>query len=108
MPMPEPPAQVAIYAEVPGIDRTVDFLLTFGGATLYLSEDPKGRGKLEALVGYDLAKALGAKAHLLPRRVPLAKPWLSKVLATRGTSVADIARTLRVSEVSVRKYLRSA
>lgn len=84
----------------------MDFLLSFGGAELYLAEDPKGRSRLEELVGYDRARALGEAAHLLPRRVPLAKPWLARVFRARGYSVAETARTLRTTDKSVRGWLR--
>lgn len=104
---PRPPAQVAPYVEALGVELAIRFLLEFGGAELYLSEDPKGRSRLEALVGYDRAKALGTLAHVLPRRVPLAKRWLAHCLDARGESTAEIARTLRVSDTTVRAYLKS-
>lgn len=105
-PMPRPTAQVAPFFEVLGLDLTVEFILAFGGADLNLSEDPKGRGMVETLVGYEKAKTLGESAHRIPRRIPLAKRWLAHVLAWKGYSAAAIARTLRVSEVSVRQWLK--
>lgn len=103
---PRPTAQVAPFCEVLGLDLTVEFILAFGGADLNLSDDPKGRGMVEALVGYEKAKALGKQAHRIPRRIPLAKRWMTAVLAWRGYSSAAIARTLRVSEVTVRQWLK--
>jgi len=104
---PDPPAQVEVYVAVLGCDLTIDFLLTFGGTELYLTETPKDRSRLVALVGKEKAAALGRQAHLLQRRVPLAKPWLAACLGARGLSVAEIARTLRVTDVSVRGWLRA-
>jgi len=49
----------------------------------------------------------GAQAHRLPKRVPLAKKWLTQALASQGLPVAQIARTLRASDVSVRKWLEA-
>lgn len=56
------------------------------------------------LIGQDKAKALAAVADRLPLRVPLAKKWLANMLRWQGHSNAQIARTLRVSEVSVRRW----
>jgi hypothetical protein len=47
----------------------------FGGAELCLSENPREDSQLCALVGHDNARALG-KLLRMPRRIPLAKPWL--------------------------------
>ena len=104
---PPPPAQVAPYVEVFGAELAIDFLLTFGGADLYLTDSPKDRSRLVALVGKEKAAALGRQAHLLQRRVPLGKPWLARCLAARGLSRAEIARTLHVTDVTVRGWLRA-
>ena len=53
--MPKPTAQVAAHVEVLGAETTVLFLLTYGGAELYISGDPKGRSGHEGLMGYDKA-----------------------------------------------------
>ena len=105
-PMPRPTAQVAAYVDALGAETAVIFLLTYGGADLYIAEDPKGRSSHEVLVGYDQLKALAAVAHRLPKRVPLAKKWLAQMLYWQGHSTAKIARTLRSSDVSVRKWLK--
>ncbi|WP_168192222.1 hypothetical protein [Pararhodobacter marinus] len=42
----------------------------------------------------------------MPRRVPLANAWLSAMLAWQGLPVSDIARKLRVTDVTVRKMLK--
>lgn len=107
-PMPRPTAQVAVYVEVLGVDLAIDFLLTFGGAGLAVSQAPNGSSAYEALIGADKAKQLGAQAHRLAREVPLAKRWLAAMLHWQGRSKAEIARTLRVSQVSVRKWLKEA
>ena len=105
---PKPTAQVQPYFEVLGPDLTVDFLLTFGGAEMTISENPQGRSELEKLVGHEKTKALGQRLHLLQRRVPLAEKWLAKVLAWQGHGTATIARRLRVSDTTVRKWLKEA
>lgn len=103
---PRPPAQVAPYVEVLGVDGAVKFLLAFGGAELYLAANPKGRGRVERMFGADRAAALAAMAERLPRRVPTAKPWIAQVLRARGLPVAEIARILHATDVSVRAWLR--
>ena len=103
---PKPTAQVAPYVEAFGFDMAIAFLLQFGGAELYVGKNPRGRSQFEALVGAERAKALAALGHRLQPRVPLAKHWLAACLAVRGLSNAEIARTLRVSDTSVRGYLK--
>jgi len=104
---PAPTAQVATYVELLGPAKTVEFLLAFGGAELALSNNPRADSALAQMVGEEGARALGAHAHRLPKRVPLAKKWLTQALASQGLPVAQIARTLRASDVSVRKWLEA-
>lgn len=103
-PMPRPTAQVAPYIEAMGAETTVTFLLAFGGADLVIADDPTHRAAYVRLIGQDNAKALATVAHSLPRRVPLAKKWLAEMLRWQGNSTAQTARTLRVSEVTVRRW----
>ena len=108
-PMPRATAQVQPYVDVLGADLTMRFLLQFGGAELYLAADPKGRSAVTALLGYDKAKELAARpSQTMQRRIPLAKRWLATMLDWPGNSAAEIARTLRVSDVSVRRWLKEA
>jgi hypothetical protein len=103
---PKPPAQVEPYFRVLGPDLTVDFLLQFGGAPIYMAENPKGRGQLERLYGSDKAAELAASCgHLFKKRVPLAKRWLARMLHWKGHTKVQIARTLRASDVSVSAWL---
>lgn len=104
---PRPPAHIAAYVEVLGPDMAVEFLLSFGGAELYLPANPRGRSKVEALVGAENVKALQARAGELSARVPTAKPWIAQVFASKGLPVAEIARKLHTTDVTVRKYLRA-
>lgn len=106
-PIPIPTAQVAPYVEILGTDLAVDFLLRFGGAELALSKDPRGGGQVSQMIGTDRESALHDHPRVGPRtRIPLAKKWLAEVLRWRGNSTADIARTLRASDVSVRRWLQ--
>ncbi|WP_243642050.1 DNA-binding domain-containing protein [Rhodovulum steppense] len=103
---PRAPALIAPYVDILGSALAVHFLLTFGGADLYMAAHPTERARVVQLVGVDLARALGAAE--LPRRVPLAKPWLAACLAHEGCPVADIARTLHASDTAVRSWLKRA
>lgn len=105
--LPPPPAHIETYVDILGVEGTVDFLLTFGGAELALSTDP-ARGRLARHVGRERAAQLAAHAGHLPRRVPLAKPWIAQVLRSQGLPVSQIARRLHVSDVAVRGYLKRA
>ena len=104
-PMPRATGQVAAFVDVLGADLAVLFLLRFGGAEMYMPADPKGKSAPQDLLGYDKLKELAARPRL-QRRVPLAKQWLAAMLDWQGHSKADIARTLRVSDVAVRRWLR--
>ncbi len=104
--LPRTPAQIEAYVHVLGVEGTIAFLLEFGGAELALSRNPRADSRVAQAVGLDLARALGAHAGHLPRRVPLAKPWIAQVLRAQGLPVAEIARRLHVSDVAVRGYLR--
>ncbi len=104
---PRPPAQIEPYVEILGVDLTVDFLLSFGGAELYIGKNPGDKSRLVQLVGLERAKALGAITERLQRRIPLQKPWTARYLSWKGLSVAEIARRLHTSDVSIRDWLRS-
>lgn len=102
------PAHIAGYVDVLGTDDAVEFLLTFGGAELYLAETPTERSQVVQVIGMERATALAkvASDRDMPRRVPTAKPWLAAVLWQKGLPVAKIARRLHVSDVTVRSYLK--
>lgn len=103
---PRPTAQVQPYVDALGVETTIEFLLSFGGAELPVASDPKGNGMLVRCIGYQKAKQLADISHLLQNRVPLASRWLAQCLYTQGLSKAAIARRLRLSDVTVRSYLR--
>lgn len=104
--IPRPPAHVAPYVEILGVDDAIAFLLNFGGSERHVARDPARRADIEAVIGHDKAEALAAAAPRLPRRHPLAKPWMAKVFRTKGLSVDAIARKLRGSNVAVRAWLK--
>jgi len=103
---PQPPAHVETYVRILGCELAVDFLMAFGGAQLYIAPNPKKRSRLSALVGPEKARALAGVSDHLPARVPTAKPWIAGVMRSKGLPVSEIARTLHVSDVSVRSWLK--
>lgn len=74
-PYPRPPVQIAPYVDVLGPDLAVEFLLTFGGAEIYLAANPQNRSRVAQLVGREKAQALAHHDHLLQPRVPLANAY---------------------------------
>ena len=50
---------------------------------------------------------MGERAETLQRRVPLAEDWLVAMLDWQGRTVSEIARELRISDVSVRAKLKT-
>lgn len=104
--LPPPPAHVARFAEAIGPELTMKLLLALGGGELGISDRPGARSRLVQIIGPDAARRLAARAHLLPRRIPLGNEWLARCLAAQGTPTAEIARTLRASDVAVRGWLK--
>lgn len=104
---PRAPAQVQPFVDALGTDGAVTFLLAFGGAELYIPADPKGASALVHVMGLEAARALSAVAQqaIIPKRIPTAKPWIARVLFTRGLPKAEIARRLHASDVAVRRWL---
>lgn len=102
---PIPPAQIAPFVQVLGIDGAIRFILAYGGAELVISANPRDGNDLVEMFGRDAVQALAALTGM-PRRIPLVKPWLAAYFHAEGLSIAQIARKLRVSDVAVRNYLR--
>ncbi|WP_112310191.1 terminase gpP N-terminus-related DNA-binding protein [Pseudogemmobacter bohemicus] len=106
-PMPKASAQVAPFVECLGPELAMQFLLRFGGAELYISANPQNGGGVEALVGREAMGRMVAHHRIGNhiRRVPLARRWLALMLHWQGYSTAQIARTLRATDVTVRNYI---
>lgn len=104
---PRPTAQVQMFVDALGTEGAVEFLLAFGGAELYLPQNPRPDSKLVEVMGMDAACALGAMAQrvMVPDRIPTAKPWIARVLRARGLPNAEIARRLHVTDVTVRRWI---
>ncbi|MEO8531358.1 MAG: helix-turn-helix domain-containing protein [Deltaproteobacteria bacterium] len=102
--MPRSPSHVAPFVEALGAELAVTFLLQFGGAELTLSTDPKGQGMVERLVGHERAAILAAT--VTQKRIPLANKWLAQMLIWQGHSIAEVARKLRTTDVSIRRWIR--
>ncbi|PTW61410.1 hypothetical protein C8N35_102119 [Breoghania corrubedonensis] len=104
--LPRPPAHIAPYVEALGHQRAAEFLLAFGGAAAYVAENPQERGKMTEAIGEDSVRALGAVLGFgRIDRVPVAGWWVAQVLYCRGASISQIARELRTSDKTVRKWL---
>jgi hypothetical protein len=104
---PRPPANLEPYVAVLGPDLAIDFLLRFGGARLYVPSQPGGRSAAEKMIGAERLRLLSLRlGERLTHRVPIGNRWIVAALAARGASVGDIARTVRVTDVSVIKWLR--
>lgn len=103
--LPRPPAHLEAYVRILGTEGAIGFLLRFGGAELYIPRTGAGSPQLAETLGPEAAQALGRAADRLPRRVPTGKPWIAKVRAAQGLPVAEIARMLHVTDVTVRRWL---
>lgn len=102
------PANLEPYVDVLGETLAITFFLKFGGAPVYLSENPQGGSDLSQAIGPDKVKALAERlgvGHLY--RVPINRKWLARTMKANGWSVLAIARELHVSDVTVRSYLKA-
>lgn len=106
--LPRPPAHLEPYVRILGVEGAIAFFLAYGGGELYIPRRAAEGSPLAQLVGIEAARALGAAADRLPRRVPTAKPWIAQVRAAQGLRVVEIARSLHVSDVTVRAWLKGA
>ncbi|NRB18306.1 MAG: helix-turn-helix domain-containing protein [Rhodobacteraceae bacterium] len=107
LPHPKPTAQVEPYFEVLGLDDTLRFIEAFGGTEVYIASNPQSRSSVVALLGYDKARALTEISDRLQPRVPLAKKWRALAYKAQGLLTVQIARKLCVTDVAVRRWLRS-
>lgn len=90
-----------------GVEGAITFLLTYGGAELYIPRRARPGAPLVDLLGMEAAEALGLAADRLSKRVPTAKPWIARVWAAQGLRASEIARRLHVSDVAVRGWIKS-
>lgn len=101
-----PPAHIAPIVEILGQDDAFDFLSEFGGAPLYLAENPGARSPLAGRFGREravkLCRAMGGPGNIY---IPVARDWMMKVLKARGDGRFEIARKLGVSHVQVRRVI---
>ena len=104
-PCPKTPAALAPYVEVLGVDLAVDFFLRFGGSELYFPRDRCHGGAATSMIGVEKIAALGDRLCAVRKRIPLANRWIAEVLAWKGCPTAEIARWIRVSDVTVRHWL---
>lgn len=79
---PKVPAQIEPYVRVLGVDGAVEFLLSFGGAELYIPRNAKGKSMV--------AKKFGSR-----RRRPWPKPPSSCRAACRPPSPGSRASSTR-------------
>ena len=91
--------------QVLGIEDAIRFILAFGGSIVDIRSNPRDSNEMVQMFGREAVEALAALTTL-PRRIPLAKPWLATYFHSQGLSIAQIARKLRISDVSVRNHLR--
>lgn len=102
---PRAPAHIQPYVRILGVQGAIEFLLSFGGAEVYLTSSPKRRARLVEMIGSDKAAELSEAIARLKVRVPTAKPWIARCLKVEGLSIAEIARRLHMSDNAVRGWV---
>ncbi len=102
------PAHVQPYVTAIGIEKTVRFLLAFGGSYVYLSERPQDRSPVAKEIGTEATKALAKEVGAGGFRAPTAKPFIAAHLRyNKGLTTNEIARRLHVTDVTVRGWLKT-
>lgn len=101
------PAHIQPYVTAIGIEKTVQFLLAFGGSYVYLSENPQDRSPVALAIGkaaaIKLARQIGAGGF----RCPTGKPFIAAHLKyNKGFTTNAIARQLHTTDVTVRSWLK--
>lgn len=105
------PAEIALYVEELGHVLAIELFLTMGGAYCYFAVEPAPGSEISRVIGAEGVSRIGRRLKASDRpganrvRVPLAKAWVARYLFAEGWTIADIARRVRVSDVTVKKYL---
>lgn len=102
---PLPPAHLEVYVTTLGVKGAMQFLMSFGGAELYIPETAKPGSLLFEEMGREATEALIQVRDRIPAQIPVGKPWVAAVLFHQGLSKAQIARRLHATEATVRKWL---
>lgn len=98
------PAHLSVFVEVLGLEGAIEFLLEFGGARIYIAQRKTGNSLLKKSLGADKTHALWLQRDRIPARIPVGRVWIAQVWLARGMTVAEVARKLHVTDVTVRKY----
>jgi hypothetical protein len=102
----QPPAYAAPWVDVLGEDLAVEVFLALGGSLIDLAYDPR-TSALSKIAGIDRAGALGHRLGSGKIKVPLSKPYISRVLNSRNVPQQEIARLLHVDVATVARHLNS-
>jgi len=107
---PAPSKAVVELVSVLGVNATIDLLLNFGGSEVYIphsaSAEHGSESELECVLGNANVRLLADHMIDAKFRVPLANRWLAQCLYQKGSSIAYIARRLRIADNTARRYVR--
>lgn len=99
------PAELHPFIEAIGIDASARLFLAHGGAPAFFSKHPREDSSLSKTIGREAVIKLTEICHGHYHRIPLATEFLVRYLRSQGVSVSQIARQLRISDVTVRSKL---
>ncbi|MEO0632907.1 MAG: hypothetical protein AAFY52_02085 [Pseudomonadota bacterium] len=105
--LPPPCDAAETYVELLGEQTALAFILEFGGSEVFIPEKPRGKGMVEAIVGYEGMKALRHASFEASFRIPLANKWVAQCLHVQGHSINAIARRMRMTTNTVSKYIKA-
>ena len=102
------PAHIDAYVDLMGLDRAAEFLILHGG-TYYGPSERFNQGENRSVFAEFLTdeERQALYDHFGPGtiRLPLPKPFLVRYLRSRGKPQSEITRTLKITDVSIRRIL---
>ena len=100
------PAHLQPYIETLGEELGIEFLLSFGGSYVYLSERPQQRSPISGLIGQEKAVELAQRVGSGSLRIPVGKPFIARHFRAKDWTINAIASKLHVTDVTVRSWLK--
>lgn len=100
------PANLRPFVETLGEEAARRLFIDLGGSTVILSRIPRENSLITKTLDRDQNSALVKKIGIGNVKIPLARKWIADSMSRSGASTAEIARTVRADEETVRRWLK--
>ncbi|MGO4196752.1 hypothetical protein AB4Z13_15450 [Rhizobium sp. YAF28] len=102
-----PSEEIGRYIRALGIDNAAEFFLKYGGGPFYVSRGTPSNAVYKMFGPETASNMFREFGNGQVGRVPLANEFLIPLYASRGLSIVEIGRRLRVADETVRHHLWS-